>query len=60
LTSESWAAGSLDASGAPIASHFLDIPWLLVLGLVIGLPLITAAVVGASTRSRLPMVSRVS
>ena len=60
LTSASWAKGSLDAAGAPIADHFLDVPWLLVLGLVIGLPLLTAAVVGLATRSRLPMVSRLS
>ena len=26
--------------------HFLDVPWLLVLGLVVVLPLVTAAVVG--------------
>jgi putative ABC transport system permease protein len=60
LTDSSWAVGSLDAAGAPIAGHYLDVPWLLVIGLVIGLPLLTAAVVGAATRSRLPMVSRLS
>jgi putative ABC transport system permease protein len=36
------------------------VPWLLVFGLVIGLPLLTAGVVGATTRSRLPMVSRLA
>jgi putative ABC transport system permease protein len=60
LTSSSWAKGSLDASGTPIGDHFIDVPWLLILGLVVALPLFTAAVVGLTTRSRLPMVSRLS
>ena len=37
---------------------FLDVPWLLVLGLVALLPLLTAAVVGLAARSRLPLMSR--
>lgn len=37
---------------------FLDVPWTLVIGLVLGLPLLTAAIVGLCARSRLPMVSR--
>ncbi|CAI9411360.1 ABC transporter permease [Nocardioides sp. T2.26MG-1] len=37
---------------------FLDIPWLLVGSLVLGLPLLTAAIVGLTARSRLPLVSR--
>lgn len=37
---------------------FLDVPWLLIGGLVLGLPLLTAAIVGLSARSRLPLVSR--
>ena len=37
---------------------FLDVPWLLVLGVVVGLPLLTAAVVGLFARSRLPLVAR--
>ena len=32
----------------------------LAIGLVIGLPLLTAGIVGATTRSRLPMVSRLA
>ena len=44
----------------PLPDHFLDVPWLLVLGLVVVLPLVTAAVVGLTSRSRLPMVSRLS
>ncbi|HEY6934164.1 MAG TPA: FtsX-like permease family protein [Marmoricola sp.] len=54
LTSERYA----DAPpGVP--SHFLAVPWLLVASLVVVLPLLTAAVVGLSSRSRLPMVARV-
>ncbi|GAB3198691.1 hypothetical protein GCM10027062_13580 [Nocardioides hungaricus] len=37
---------------------FLDIPWLLVGGVVVALPLITAAIVALCTRSRLPLVAR--
>ncbi|MDR7253267.1 putative ABC transport system permease protein [Nocardioides sp. BE266] len=37
---------------------FLAIPWLLVATIVLALPLLTAAVVGLSARSRLPLVAR--
>lgn len=37
---------------------YLDVPWLLVGGLVVGLPLLTAVIVGLTARSRLPLVSR--
>lgn len=37
---------------------YLDVPWTLIVGLVVGLPLLTAAVVGLCTRGRLPMVAR--
>ncbi len=37
---------------------FLDIPWLLIVGLVVLLPLLTAAIVGLTARSRLPLVAR--
>jgi putative ABC transport system permease protein len=37
---------------------FIDVPWLLVVGLVVGLPLVTALVVALTTRSRLPLVAR--
>ena len=40
------------------AAHFLDIPWLLILALVVALPLLTAALVGALARSRLPLATR--
>jgi len=39
-------------------AHYLDIPWLMILGLVVGLPLLTALVVGLCARSRLPLVAR--
>ena len=39
-------------------SHYLDIPWLQIVGLVVALPLVTALVVGLLARSRLPMVAR--
>jgi len=38
--------------------EFLDIPWLTVLVLVVGLPCATALVVGLFARSRLPLVAR--
>lgn len=37
---------------------YLDVPWLLVLALVVVLPLATAALVALTTRSRLPLVAR--
>lgn len=37
---------------------FLDIPWLLIAGVVIGLPLLMAGVVAATTRGRLPLAAR--
>lgn len=37
---------------------FLAVPWALVGAVVLGLPLLTAALVGLVTRSRLPMVAR--
>ncbi len=51
--------GSGSVSGAPpVTGPFLDVPWLLVLGLVVVLPLLTAALVGLLTRARLPLVAR--
>jgi putative ABC transport system permease protein len=41
-----------------VDAHFLDVPWLMILGLVVGLPLITALMVGLCARSRLPLVAR--
>ncbi len=37
---------------------FLAIPWLLIAVIVVALPLLTAAVVGLTARSRLPLVAR--
>ena len=37
---------------------YLDIPWLMIGALVLVLPLLTAAIVGLSARSRLPLVAR--
>ena len=42
----------------PVPDHFLAIPWTLVLGLVVVLPLVTTLVVGLFARSRLPLVAR--
>ena len=41
-----------------VDAHYLDIPWLMILGLVVGLPLLTALIVGLCARSRLPLVAR--
>ena len=48
----------LMGSSGEASGPFLDVPWLLVLGLVVALPLLTAAIVGLSARSRLPLVTR--
>ncbi|ANH37545.1 FtsX-like permease family protein [Nocardioides dokdonensis FR1436] len=45
-------------SQAGEASHYLEVPWLLLGVVVLGLPLLTAAVVGLAARSRLPLVAR--
>ena len=37
---------------------YLAIPWLLIVAIVLALPLLTAAVVGLTARSRLPLVAR--
>ncbi len=61
LTGTSWLPeGSTGADGSALPDHFIDVPWLLVGGLVLALPLLTAAIVGLASRSRLPMVSRLS
>ena len=50
-------SGSCTPTGVSVGP-FLDVPWLMVLGLVVALPLLTAAVVGVFARSRLPLVAR--
>lgn len=57
LTDTSWATTGVD--GVALPDHYLAIPWLLVLAVVVALPLVTAAVVALCARSRLPMVARV-
>ena len=42
----------------PGTGPFIDVPWLMVLALVVALPLATALVVGLFARSRLPLVAR--
>lgn len=58
LTRDDYPSGTL-ASGGPVPSHFLDVPWLLVIGVVVALPLVTALLVGLTARSRLPLVARI-
>jgi putative ABC transport system permease protein len=41
-----------------MSGPYLDVPWLLVLALVVVLPLLSAAMVAVGTRSRLPLVAR--
>lgn len=42
------------------ALHWLDVPWLQIGGVVVLLPLLVAAVVWLASRSRLPLVSRLT
>jgi putative ABC transport system permease protein len=54
-----WPLTSSSAlDGGPPTGPFLDVPWLMVLGLVVVLPAVTAVVVGLFARSRLPLVAR--
>lgn len=47
----------VSASGAG-SGPFIDVPWLMLLALVIALPLLTAGLVALTARSRLPLVAR--
>ena len=51
-------SGSPTCEKVPGPSHYLDIPWTLVIGLVVVLPLLTAMIMGLTARSRLPLVAR--
>jgi putative ABC transport system permease protein len=51
-------SGGVNLEGVPTSGPFLDIPWLLIVTLVLALPVLTALVVAATTRSRLPLVAR--
>ena len=53
-----WPLTTSALDGGPSTGPFLDIPWLMVLGLVVVLPAVTALVVGLFARSRLPLVAR--
>lgn len=53
LTAEGWPMRD------DVAAHYLEIPWLLIAVVVVGLPLLIALIVAVTTRSRLPMVARV-
>lgn len=55
LTGADWVQ-EVDPS---LPDHFFAVPWLLIGAIVLALPLLTALVVGLSTRSRLPMVARI-
>jgi putative ABC transport system permease protein len=58
LTSQNYGSISADGSSEFASGPYLDIPWLMIIGLVVVLPLLTAAVVGLFARSRLPLVAR--
>ena len=61
LTSNSsYFASETGVVGTPGTGPFLDIPWLLILGLVVALPLLTAMIVGLTARSRLPLAARLT
>jgi putative ABC transport system permease protein len=57
------SGGWCDPSGCTSmggSGPYIEIPWLLIGVVVVGLPLLTALIVGVFTRSRLPMVARLS
>ncbi|MEV7430750.1 ABC transporter permease [Nocardioides sp. NPDC092400] len=56
LTSSTWS--DVDATGAALPDHFLAVPWPLVALVVVGLPLVTAGLVGLTSRGRLPLTVR--
>jgi putative ABC transport system permease protein len=59
LTSQGYSSGGCE-NGCTITNSgpYLDVPWLMVLALVVVLPAATALVVGLFARSRLPLVAR--
>lgn len=63
LTGQTQGVCSSNANGVftcETSGHFLDIPWLMILGLVVALPLLTALIVGLTARSRLPLAARLT
>lgn len=63
LTSQNMGVCSSNAAGmfeCDTSGPFLDVPWLMILALVIVLPLLTSAIVGLTARSRLPLAARLT
>ena len=50
--------GATSATGEALPGSIVVVPWGLLAAIVVGLPLLTAVVAGATSRSRLPMVAR--
>lgn len=59
-TSSDWTCETRTGAACGDIGPFLDVSWLLGLGIVVARPLVTATVVGLLARSRLPMVARLS
>jgi putative ABC transport system permease protein len=53
-----WPLTSTTAADGAAVGPFLDVPWLMMIALVVVLPVVTALVVGLFARSRLPLVAR--
>ncbi|GAA1952599.1 hypothetical protein GCM10009798_09780 [Nocardioides panacihumi] len=60
LTANSGATCGVSGCTELGAGPFIEIPWLMIAVVVVGLPILTALVVALLTRSRLPMVSRLT
>lgn len=58
MTSNPFGAGGVP--GARVPDSFVHVPWPLLAGIVIGLPLLTALVAALTSRSRLPTVARLT
>lgn len=52
------SSGQVDLEGNPILDHYLVIPWPVIAGLVIGLPILVGLITMALTRAKLPMAGR--
>lgn len=58
IATSTFPSGSITATGVQ-SGPYLDVPWLLIVSLVVALPLLTSLIVALTVRSRLPMVARV-
>ena len=58
LTSDTFGGWIAGEEVYETTGPFIDVPWALIVGLVVLLPLLTAAVVALFTRSRMPLVAR--